>query len=49
MLKEQVEEVMVDLCPPPAVALAVSSNTVDLVSCPEEFGTMEESKKCYEL
>lgn len=49
MLKEQAEEVIVDLCPPPAVALAVPSDTVDLVPGPEEFGTMAESKKCYEL
>ena len=52
LLKEQVEEVaMVDLCPPPAVALAVPPDTVDLVLGPEELetlGTMEEPKRCYE-
>ena len=52
LLKEQVEEVvMVDLCPPPAVALAVPPDTVDLVLGPEELealGTMDEPKRCYE-
>jgi len=52
LLKEQVEEVvMVDLCPPPAVALAVPPDTVDLVLGSEELdvlGAMEEPKRCYE-
>jgi hypothetical protein len=52
LLNEQVEEVvMVDLCPPPAVALAVPPDTVDLVLGPEELetlGAMEEPKRCYE-
>jgi chromatin structure-remodeling complex subunit RSC9 len=52
LLKEQVEEVvMVDLCPPPAVALAVPPDTVDLVLGPEELetlGAIEEPKRCSE-
>ena len=52
LLKEQVEEVvMVDLCPPPGVALAVPPDTVDLVLGSEDLetlGAMEEPKRCYE-
>ena len=52
LLREQVEEVvMVDLCPPSTVALAVPPDTVNLVLGPEELetlGNIEEPKRCYE-